>query len=263
MVSRAQYRLHAPDTALDRHPVLSGIEAEVLANIKARSYAGHAPAGAALVSEDALANRVLFLHSGSIRQVSSTAGAEELTTMILRAPAMVGAAECVLDRPPTSWFETLERVTFTGVPRAVLRSALKDSPLLVSRVLKDTAALLCAATRRQNGLTFAPAHVRVGQALWSLVQAYGVPVEGGFSIRLPFSRDLLASLIGINRRSVARGLRCWFERGALVRSGRHLVVRDIAPLRHTGGVPLVYTSGSPHNPWLGSLADLDPHRLYA
>ncbi len=203
-----------------------------------------------LIREGEMANRALLIHHGSARQVAAGGAGEGLTTIILSAPAAVGAVECVLGRAYAGSIETMEKTTVLEMPRTAFLAALAGSPVFAQSVLKDVAALLCVAVQRQSVLAFCPVQIRLAHALVNLVEAYGLPVAAGIRIRLPFSRDQLASILGVNRRSVARALRWWFDDGALSREGRNLVVRDLARLRSTSTVPLVHTSGSAKNPWL-------------
>ncbi len=232
-----------------QHPLFANVDAATLAVILAHSQTAVVRPGAELTREGDKATSVLLLLSGSLRQVAQGEG-EALTTVILRAPAAVGCAEVMLGRNHLATAVALEKTTVLTIPAAVLRQAAQASPVLSANLLRDTAALLCVAIERQAVLAYCPVQARVAYALLSLVDAYGLPVQGGVRIRVAFSRDELASMLGVTRRTIARGLHYWTARGVLGRSGRNLVVRDLGQLKAAGSISLVHTCGDAGNPWL-------------
>ncbi|MBI3179781.1 MAG: Crp/Fnr family transcriptional regulator [Deltaproteobacteria bacterium] len=238
------------DTRVSEHPLLTNLEPAALSQLLTRSQLHQVRAGALLIREGDAADKALLIHSGSARQVATAGAGEGLTTIILRAPAAVGAVECMLGRPYAGSVEAVEKTTILEIPAPAFRDALAGSPAFSACMLKDVAALLCVSVQRQSALAFCPVQDRLAHALVSLVEAYGLPVAGGIRIRVAFSRDQLASILGVNRRSVARALKWWFNDGALCRAGRNLVVRDLGRLRSAHAVPLVHTSGCAKNPWL-------------
>lgn len=144
-----------------------------------------------------------------------------------------------------------ESTCFDGLPRYASCVAMVDSELLAvrKRAVLDAGRrepeILVEMTRRisRKARLFAmhiaadglPACGRVALILDHLVEAYGVRSPEGVRLRVQYSLDELALMIGVTRVTMSRELARLIDEGLLIRRGREIVVPDIEALRATAG----------------------------
>lgn len=144
-----------------------------------------------------------------------------------------------------------ESTCFDGLPRYASCVAMVDSELLaISRraVLeagRREPEILAEMTRRvsRKARLFAmhiaadglPACGRVALMIDHLVEAYGVHCPDGVRLRVQYSLDELALMIGVTRVTMSRELARLIDDGLVIRRGREIVVPDVAALRTVAG----------------------------
>ncbi|GAA2881241.1 Crp/Fnr family transcriptional regulator [Pseudonocardia halophobica] len=144
-----------------------------------------------------------------------------------------------------------ESTCFDGLPRYASCVAMVDSELLAvsKRAVLDAGRLepeiLVEMTRRisRKARLFAmhiaadglPACGRVALILDHLVEAYGIPCPEGVRLRVQYSLDELALMIGVTRVTMSRELARLIDDGLVIRRGREIVVPDVAALRVVAG----------------------------
>ena len=144
-----------------------------------------------------------------------------------------------------------ESTCFDGLPRYASCVAMVDSELLaVSRraILeagRREPEILVEMTRRisRKARLFAmhiaadglPARGRVALLLDHLVEAYGVNCPAGARLRVQYSLDELALMIGMTRVTMSRELARLIDDGVVIRQGREIVVPDVGALRTVAG----------------------------
>lgn len=145
-----------------------------------------------------------------------------------------------------------ESTCFDGLPRYASCVAVTDSEMsVISRQAVLEAArgqptILVEMTRRisRKARLFAmhiaadglPARGRVALVLDHLVEAYGVrQPDGTLRLRVQYSLDELALMIGVTRVTMSRELARLLEEGVVRRHGREIVVPDLDALRAVAG----------------------------
>jgi CRP-like cAMP-binding protein len=210
------------------HPILDGVESNDSGALLARTRALRASAGDILLSEQDEAEAVYLLQSGSVRLVCHRPDGCEFVLGVLRAPAVLGATECLNGGRQMASAVALEACRFLSVPRAAVLAGMARSPRLTLNILQDVAAQLRLAHRRQRMLALDTTQERLAAVLASLMDELGVPVRDGIRIRVRLSQDDLAAMIGATRRSVARAIQPWLEAGVITKQSGRFVVRDAA-----------------------------------
>lgn len=145
-----------------------------------------------------------------------------------------------------------ESTCFDGLPRYASCVAVTDSAMsVISRQAvvdagRSQPAILLEMTRRisRKARLFAmhiaadglPARGRVALVLDHLVEAYGVrQADGSIRLRVQYSLDELALMIGVTRVTMSRELARMLEEGVVRRHGREIVVPDLPALREVAG----------------------------
>ncbi|WIV54055.1 Crp/Fnr family transcriptional regulator [Amycolatopsis nalaikhensis] len=145
-----------------------------------------------------------------------------------------------------------ESTCFDGLPRYASCVAITDSEVLAIslRAIVDAGRhrpdILLEMTRRvsRKSRLFAmhvaadglPAHGRVALLFDHLVEAYGVvQADGSVRLRVQYSLDELALLVGVTRVTMSRVLAQFVEDDIVRRHGRELVLPNLPALREVAG----------------------------
>jgi len=216
---------------VSRHPLFCGVDAEVARNAIAAGVIRVVPQGATLHRRGEADPQLVLLISGSVQLFSSTADGEELMIALVRAPGLMGEAECMLGVPARTDSRALERCCVLEIDRRAVSAALAACPRFAANLARALADKLCGAEARQLALAFEPVEARLARLLVEYAEAYGLPVHGGIKIRVPLGQDQLASALGVARRSVTRALKSWTDGGVLAKQAGFYVISDLRPLR--------------------------------
>jgi CRP-like cAMP-binding protein len=240
------------EMSLAEHPVLRGVEPEITQRLAGQARIVSVPAGAFIMAEDQAAETCWLVMRGSVRVFSSSRDGLEVTHQVLRAPAVLGAAEGLLGVPYAQSAQALEAAMLWVVPAAALLAAEAASPTLCRNLLRDAAGRLLVATHRQKTSALYAVAPQLAQTLCSFADAFGLSVAGGTQIRIPLTHIDLANTLGVAARSVARALKLWERDGLIAKRGRYLVLRDRERLLHLAecpALPMVYSSELPLLRW--------------
>jgi CRP/FNR family cyclic AMP-dependent transcriptional regulator len=121
-----------------------------------------------------------------------------------------------------------------SIPAEGLRRACLRDPVLSAGLAWRLADRSEQLSRRLTVALTQPVAGRVAEALRELARVGARPSALGFSIELPVTQELLASLAGATRESVNRALRTLYAQGRVRRIGRTFVLppgRDQWPRR--------------------------------
>jgi CRP-like cAMP-binding protein len=107
------------------------------------------------------------------------------------------------------------------------RAFLEREPKVTADVLRTVGAKLRLASQRQLAFGADDSLTRICRCLLVMVEQFGAPGDGS-AVTLPISQQDLASLTGLSREAVVKGLRRLRELGWVEASGRNIVIRDSA-----------------------------------
>ncbi len=216
---------------VSQHPLWNGVDPEVARRTMAAGTVRVVPQGATIHRRACSEPSLVLLVAGSAQLFSSTSDGEELMLALLRAPGLLGEAECLLGVPAQTDGRALERCVVLEIERAHVSRALAACPRFAANLARALAGKLRGAEARQLALAFEPVEARLARLLVEYAEAYGLPVHGGIKIRVPLCQDQLASALGVARRSVTRALKCWTDDGVLAKKAGFYVISDLRPLR--------------------------------
>lgn len=211
------------------HPLFSGASPDAVRRFVEAGRIRVVARGETLREQGATLPVLQLLLRGSVHVARSTGEGSALMLALLRAPAVLGEAECVLGADDRADARALERCVVFDVDREAAWSAISSCPRLAANFARDLASKLCSAEAKQLALAFEPVEKRVAALLLEYADAYGLKVYEGTKIRVPLCQDELALSLGVARRSITRALKSWLDAGVLAKQSGCYVIRD--PLR--------------------------------
>src|SRR4051812_8060288 len=107
---------------------------EVISALESASTRRELRAGDVIVTEGAPASGVFMLVSGSARAFVTSAGGQQLSVKLLKAPTLFGEVECLTGSGSLVSVEALETAVVLRTPRAVFLCAMERSAALTRNV---------------------------------------------------------------------------------------------------------------------------------
>ncbi len=243
-IALAQPRVH-PD-ALESHPALCAVDEATRRALIERARPVEWSAGRRVVEEGQTVERWTLITRGSVKLVLLSRDGREASAGLIRAPGGFGQAEALFERRASTAVVALEKGGGVEVPAPVLRELARRSPSLLSGLLKASHELEASTLSKLRETLFLPVGVRVARLFLEYVRLYGLPVPEGTKIRLRLNQEVVASELGVARRSVTRALKGWQDDGWITKVGGYFIVRDRARLLTSAEVeeaPRLYSVG--------------------
>lgn len=217
-----------------RHPVLRGVDGDVVRDLVRHGETRRYAAGELLLREGSHELACYFLVQGSVKVFYTSPDGFEVVVKVFGCPSVFGEMECTTGIAYLESAAALESCVALRVPAARLAEALERSHALSLNLLRDLAARLCIAAQNENALAFLPVSARLANLVVTYVKLYGLPAAEGTLIRIKLSQDELARGLGVAKKSVSRTLREWQEEGLILKRGGRFVVTDVAALAARG-----------------------------
>lgn len=147
---------------------------------------------------------------------------------MVEAGSTVGYRSYYNHRHHAEQAETLEPSTICLVPSATVEHLLAHNSDLSAQFAGSLAEDLRDMQQSLLDSVVHPVRARVARLLQLLIQRFGEGNENGqILLRLPFGRQEMASLLGIQRETVTRTLNALQSDGVLNHTGRTVVVEDL------------------------------------
>jgi CRP-like cAMP-binding protein len=216
----------APDTesGLPGVLVISGEERELIRGIGTQV---RYPRGQILWSPGEVADRVYLIESGYVRIYKMTAEGQEVTVGAIRNPGeMIGLAETIYHG---------KRICYAGAIRDVSLVVLTKEQflkLLASEyhLAMKTSALLAARMRAAESKVFElvcwQAAARLAFFLLKVGESCGIQTPKGTKIKLSFTHNEIASMIGTSRQTVTTFMSVFRREKSIIVNGREIIITD-------------------------------------
>jgi CRP-like cAMP-binding protein len=187
--------------------------------------------GQALCHEHQVPDRVLFILSGRVKVLGTTAAGREVV-LAFRGPGdLVGELAALDDEPRSATMVALEPVKVVAVPLTEFRAFLAQHPAAAFALLQLLAARLRDADRKRIESASAPSIERVASRLLELCDRFGERQGDSVHITLPVTQEELAGWVGTSVESLGRAFQTMRRLGWLETGRRELRVIDVEALR--------------------------------
>lgn len=220
-----------------RIPVFASLgraQLEKLAGLIARrSYAK----GEAVYEEGDRPGFVAIVSGGSAKACIFTPDGREQILYVFSVGDFFGEQNLLSDMPSSYRVEALEQLSLCLLRKEDFHLLLRRHPDIGVAVIGELGRRLkrLESTARHMGVRSLEA--RIGAALLEMAGKYGVDTPEGMLVRLPLSREGLASYIGIARETVSRKLGA-LEEARVIRpvGSRELLITDLHALEEAAGI---------------------------
>ena len=186
------------------------------------------PAGATLLFEGDLSDRVVVVVAGSIRVFSTAANGREILVTVAGPGEILGEMSALDGQPHSASVNTVEPAEVVLVPAEAFRSALRSNARIATAVALRLTRELRRAVRRRVDLEAYDAPARLAQSLVDLAERLA---GGGEEVELPVSQRELAESCGASREAVTKALGAFRARGWVRTGRRSITVLDVDALR--------------------------------
>jgi CRP/FNR family transcriptional regulator, cyclic AMP receptor protein len=121
-----------------------------------------------------------------------------------------------------AYAEAMTPVVVASIQQSALEELVARSPVLAYRIISSFSAQLCQSQRLIQGLLGRDVSVRLARLLLQLAQEFGAKTDEEVHIRMTFTHQELADMIGSNRVTVTRKL-LEFQQKELISAGKHTI----------------------------------------
>ncbi len=184
-----------------------------------------------IISHDAADDGIYLLVSGLARVTTYALSGRQVTFRDVRAGEHFGELAAIDGMPRSADVMALESSLLASMPQAVFWRLLREEPLVVKRVLRQLSRSVRRLSDRVIQLSTLGVQSRVHGELLRLAREAGVARNAARIDPAPRYADI-ASQISASREQVNRELSALARARVLERTGRALIVRDIARLGH-------------------------------
>lgn len=207
-------------------PMFAGLDGELLQRMMADAHPVESSRGTLLFTEGSCADAFYVVLTGQIKLFALLSDGRESIIEIIRPVATFGEAAVLAGKGFPVNAEVIEDATLIKIGRRSFLSTLREDHQVAYRILAAMAAWRLRLSSEAYLLRQQSAWHRVAEYLLSYAPATGMSA----SFRLPFSKEVLASRMGIRRESLSRVLARMRPLGVRT-SGLTIHISDPAMLR--------------------------------
>ena len=209
--------------------LLAGLEQHELDEIAARCAWRTYCVGQTVISRESSDRDVYLIVSGAVRVTTYAMSGRQTTFRDVRAGDAFGELAAIDGNPRSADVVAIGDTLLASMTRGVFRNLLHNKPAIAERVLARMCDLVRQLSERLVDLSTLDVQNRLIAEVLKL--ARGGRVEGNVAIIDPAPKHAdLASQVSTYREQVTRELSALAKLGILERTGRALVVRDLARL---------------------------------
>ncbi len=186
------------------------------------------PAGATLLFEGDLSDRVVVVLRGTLRVFSTAATGREVLVTVAGPGEILGEMSALDGQPHSASVNTVDPAEVVLVSADVFRSILGSNARIATAVALRLTRELRRAVRQRVDLEAYDVPARLAQSLVDLAERLAA---GGEEVELPISQRELAESCGASREAVTKALGTFRARGWVRTGRRSITVVDVDALR--------------------------------
>jgi CRP/FNR family transcriptional regulator, cyclic AMP receptor protein len=186
------------------------------------------PAGATLLFEGDLSDRVVVVVSGAVRVFATASNGREVLVTVAGPGEIMGEMSAVDGQAHSASVNTLDEADVVLVPAASFRAVMQGNARVAFAVAIRLTRELRHNLQQRVGIEALDVPTRLAQTIVALADRLDVR-EG--SIELPVSQRELAESCGASREAVTKALATFRTRGWVSTDRRSITVLDLEAIR--------------------------------
>jgi CRP-like cAMP-binding protein len=188
-------------------------------------------AGERILEEGDPSEHLFVLVRGVVGVFYSSPDGIDVLVKVFGAPAVFGEMELVFGQPRQEYVFCFEECVVARIPGGDFMRVMRRDSEACFVMLKDVAARLCIAAYNERALAFCDAATRLAGLFLTFIEAYGEDeADGGVTLKLKLTYDVLARCLGVTQRSIDRTMTAWMKEGWVSRSRGFYTFTDTAEL---------------------------------
>ncbi|AVK47086.1 Crp/Fnr family transcriptional regulator [Clostridium beijerinckii] len=163
--------------------------------------------GDVIFTEGNIANTLYFINEGKIKLYKYTKDGKEQILHILSEGDFFGELELI--KPSKYGFNSkaIEDAKICTLTKEEMKDIMMKNPEIGIKVLETVGERLSKVENLVQNLATNDVDSRMAYLIIELMEKYGENVEGNISVKLPISREDMASYIGVTRETISRKLK--------------------------------------------------------
>jgi CRP/FNR family cyclic AMP-dependent transcriptional regulator len=186
------------------------------------------PAGATLLFEGDLSDRVVVVVSGAVRVFATASNGREVLVTVAGPGEIMGEMSAVDGQAHSASVNTLDEADVVLVPAASFRAVMQGNARVAFAVAMRLTRELRHNLQQRVGIEALDVPTRLAQTIVALADRLDVR-DGG--IELPVSQRELAESCGASREAVTKALATFRTRGWVSTDRRSIAVLDLEAIR--------------------------------
>lgn len=212
---------------VSRVPLFAGLTYDEQLEVAQRAHPVQRKRGEVIHRPGDDLSQLLVVHRGRVRVTQVTAGGHERLLRVLEPGDFIGEAAFVTGTRPDTWATALADVELCSFDHRQLDGLVAQYPDIAVRMLRAVTERLEAAEQLIADLTSSAVATRLARFLAELP---ATRVDGRPTLRLPYSKKDIASLLGTTPETLSRQLAALSEADVISVQGRTITVLDGAAL---------------------------------
>ena len=187
-------------------PVFSTLPYEALESIARRIIHQDVPAGAVFIEAGVKNDRLTIISEGQAKACRYTADGREQILYIYSEGDFLGERDLILAQESPYQVEALTDVKLCQLTAESFHQFIQEHAEISMQIIHSLSRRLSRLEQMIQNMGQRSIEARISTALLDFAEQYGVQQKEGIYVRLPLSREGLASYIGITRETVSRKL---------------------------------------------------------
>ncbi|MDG5855869.1 Crp/Fnr family transcriptional regulator [Clostridium beijerinckii] len=188
-------------------PIFENLNKEELVEIVNKIDHKEFSKGDVIFTEGNIANTLYFINEGKIKLYKYTKDGKEQILHILSEGDFFGELELI--KPSKYGFNSkaIEDAKICTLTKEEMKDIMMKNPEIGIKVLETVGERLSKVENLVQNLATNDVDSRMAYLIIELMEKYGKNVDGNISVKLPISREDMASFIGVTRETISRKLK--------------------------------------------------------
>lgn len=191
---------------VQRVPVFASLSIEELGHVASLIRHREYQKGEILFSEQDPLDTLVIVHSGSVKAYKITADGKEQILYLFQQGDFFGERSLFGEQTASYTVEALESVKTCSFTRDSFRALLHEHPEIAIKIIEELEDRIARMENALKSIGVRSVDGRISALLLDFADRYGTNVPEGVLIRLPLSREGMASQLGIARETMSRKL---------------------------------------------------------